>query len=65
MPHTEEGEEYDDIMSPKYTSASEVYLVPMPTNSTSAPGQKPLPPVPTACKGDHNSECMYEEMTGC
>ena len=65
MSRYEDGEEYDDTVSPRYTPAPEAYLALMPTNSTAAPGQKPLPPVPTACKGDYDSECMYEEMAGC
>ena len=62
MSRNEEGEEYDDSVSPRYTTTPGVCLAMTPTDSTSAQGQTPLLPVPTKCKGDFDYECMYEEM---
>ena len=62
MSPNEESGDYDDTVSPKYPTAPGAYLELIPTNSTAAQGQKPLPPVPTACKGDNDGERLYEEM---
>ena len=60
----EQDEENNDIVTARYTTAPEDYLEVIPSNSTAARGQKPLPPAPTACKGDYDNDCVYEVMTG-
>ena len=51
----EEGGEHDAIVNPGYMAM-------VPSNSIAAPGQKPLPPSPTAYKGNNDNERVYEEM---
>ena len=53
----EEGGGHDAIGNPGYMAM-------MPSNSIAAPGQKPLPPAPNPCKGNNDSERVYEEMPG-